>query len=316
MKKTISLIITLFIVLFFSDSCKQNNPKPSEPLQYRVVSTKFFIEEGTPLSETSYDFIGNKISHLEKQESEDQYIADYYYEIDKAIANAVIYDDSVNVRNVRVEYIFQNGQLSEAISWEKFGNDSVISSTIQFDYENENLVEFIENRASKPYMKATYQYENDKLSKFILYYFGDNGWKKWYSEDYSYIDNLIHEIIVSVAIIDLSDLITTSKIVYHYEDDLLKHTDNYSLEDTIMVIKTYDDYTYDVHKNLVKKENRREYDDALLYYYKYQYEEGGTNLKELIYFGSIYDQTLIYPTPKAFSPTEIYRALRKLSFIQ
>ncbi len=311
MKKIYSLPFVIMLLVVTFGSCNKDNPPQSDDPKFRLFSKTFFGEEGHIISQTNYSFAGNKISHLESEEANDRYIADYSYMSEKVTGDVEIYNDSILERESTVEYIFENDLLTRINAWGKTKNDSVITRSIEFEYSGNKLTEYVEYNISNPYSKATYEYESDKLINFTLYYFQESKWVKWYTDEIDYNGNLINEVITSMVIIDPSNFMLISKMVYHYENDLPKKIDVCSTENENWVLSYYIDHYYDQHSNLYKEEHKSIQDSALMYYYEYQYEEGGSNLKDLIYRGFSYDPRLVYPTPNGLLPKNLLKELLK-----
>lgn len=298
MKKILYLIISIGLLLVLTESCKKDNTSQAEPEKYRLIKGNFYGEEGY-IKHSNYSFTADKITYRNSQDGSGQYLASYFYENEKVIAAVQIYEDSILERESSLEYVYENDKLVKINSWKKNVNDSVINAHFDFIYEGDKLVEYIEYNYSTPYSKSICQYENDQLTMFTQYSYVDDKWGKWYVDEFNYKGDKLDEVNTSIALFELDNLLLLTKMVYQYANDLPDRINIYIDNEESWELRYFVDHQYDQKNNLIKKEHKYSNDSTLMYYFDYQYEEGSSNLEELIYMGFIYDERLEYPKPNA-----------------
>lgn len=309
-----NLVSYLIVIAFLSSSfmsCKKSEDSDAENNSFRLIETSFQTPEYGQTLNRKYLYSGNKLTHFESQEAGDRYVADYSYLTDTIMSSVKIYSDTILEQLFSLKYFFEDGMLLAIISIPATPSDDPNYSLIEFKYTDGRLIEYIDYNGEIPNAKAIYDYEGEKLSKFTLYFFKDNDWVKWYSDEFTYNENLIDEVITSTAIVEPSNFMLISKMVYQYQDNRLNIIDVYSREMESWGLSYFIDHNYDQNDNLIKKEYRYIQDSSMMYFFEYQYEEGESNLEEIIYLGFTYDMPLQYPTPNRLMSKHLLSTLLK-----
>ena len=306
----ISVFSLLVLLLFFSfGSCNKNNPPQNDKPKYRLISEEMFADSSNFMLH-KFTYTGNKVSHDEIQDNNVISYVNYTYESDKVLGDVKTHVGSDPEKVSKVEYNFQNNLLIEITSWTKLNDDWINSGKIEFEYDCEDLLQYVEYNISGPYSKGNYQYENNQMVNYTLYYYIDNVWEKWYADEFHYNGNKLVEQYTSMAIVNPGTFTLLWKLEYHYENNSPKQINIYFKENETWLPYYLTDFFYDGNNNLEREEFKYAHDSSLMYYYQYQYEEGESNFDTLRYGVATFDPDLVYPKPfKNLPVNQLHRNL-------
>jgi len=304
MKKLIQFLFPVILLFFLFDSCKKDDANPPEEQKYRLITEEFFSGSGH-IDKTEYSYLENRISRLEHQDGGHLFVFDYSYEDAKVLAETMNYTDSILKQEGRIEYKFENDLLMEIDKWKKNPSDWINTFKIEYDYEGENLDQYIETNVSNPYAKGVYQYENNRLAGFDAYHY-TNGWVKWIVDEFHYSGDTLKEFYSTIATVGVLEI----KMVYLYQNGLLKQINSFVKNDGEWELTYLTIYDYDENDNAILEEVRFASDSSLFHHTEYGYEEGASNLESIIYTGIPDDPDLIYPRPMSHFPNQ--RLLERL----
>jgi len=293
MKNLLLLSVPLLLLSFFFSSCKKknNNPPEDNAKKYRLISEKFFASNGNQTT-AGFFFEGDKLSRRKFHDGSYLFVTDFAYGDAKVYGEMRTYVDSSLMQTDKTEYVFEDSLLTEINSWKKEESNWFNTSRIEFDYDGENPVQYVETHVSNPYAKGIYKYEDNQLVSFAVYYYNDQ-WVKWIEDEYHYSGDTLKESYSTITTVGELKI----KMVYHYQNGLLNRIDSFVYKFGEWDLTYLTDYAYDENENAILEEVRFAADSSVFHYTEYQYEVGESNLESIIYSGIPDDPELIYPKP-------------------
>jgi hypothetical protein len=282
MNKHVIRLLATFLFIILLTGCKKDNNQDTSG--YRIISDKYYYE-GSLYFEGTYQYSGNKVSDITITYSDSDY-EEYLFEYpneNKIIVNGSGYFEG-ETGDWITEINLADNKVIEVINSE----DKTV-----FTYNSSGQIEedrwYIDMGTGwELFDKITYTYSSGKLIQVI-----EDG--KGYKSIYTYNGDNIDEEIVYRKVVDT--WVYDQKWVYTYTSGNLKELE-YIYTDGSWVEGGVLNYKFDNSGNLIEESSKDFYGDGD-WIFKFTYEEGIGNFRQVFYATDWYWYDDLLPTKKS-----------------